>query len=262
MSHANFHSRMHRSSVSARVHEDIAHTLKHSATLDSLVDSRVRYNTAELRGILKHSSTQTDICSNMTPMMDEALQVDQIGLDPSDFENEIATTRALWESERTRFQQRERLLIAQMNAIRDKESESQRESQVRVLLRCKSIAFNLRALDQVYDNVSWTIAALEFGRDDKVVGSAQSNGVVRKGSSCEVTAEQLELDLPRSAGQMKLLFRFLARSSENSKTNFPLILGEWSSPLFIPCLKEDGTVETMLATLEEVGVASFELVFR
>lgn len=248
--------------MSARVHEDVSHNLRHSATLDSLTDSRLRYNVAELRGILKHSATQTEVSVSIRPMVDEALQVEASGPLPTEIEREISELKSSWDSERTRFQQRERLLIAQMNAMRDMESESRNEEQVRVSVVCKSLELNLRVLDVSYDCVSWTISALEWGRDDKVIGFVQSRGVFRKGSSCELTGEQLDLVLPKSAGQVSLLFRFIARSSDRSQLHFPLVLGEWMSPLFIPCLKDNGSTEVMLVTLEEVGVTSFELVFH
>jgi hypothetical protein len=252
---------MHPASVSARIREDVSHKLKHAMTLDSMVDSRLRYNAAELRGILKHIATQTDFCVSTPPKIDEGLQVEDSLTNSQNLERELFALRASWESERVRYQQRERLLIAQMNAMRDLDVENQNEPHVRASLSCRSIEFDLNTLPSRYDRVAWTVASHDFTKDDKVIGIVESNNVLRRGSSVEVTSEQIDLHFPRNTGQVSLHFRFLARSSDPSPGNFPLIIGEWMSPLFIPCLKDKETIETLQLNIEEVGVASFELVF-
>lgn len=254
---------MHPASISAKIHEEWPNKLKHAVTLDCLVDSRLKYNAAELRGIIKHTSCQTsDSFVNATCCrIDQASQVHALGPSPQELDFELDALRLTLEGERSRFQQREKLLIAQMNALRDMESATSSDIKTRLSFSAKSVEFDLSMLPEQYDRIEWSIACQELGRDDRVLDVVYSNSSFRIKSSVEITSDPIELHVPRAAGQVALFFRFLARSSGSSKSLFPLIIGEWSSPLFIPCLKEQGSIDTVLATVEGVGVASFELVF-
>ena len=259
-----FPFQMHPASISAIRRDDVSHNLRHAATLESMVDSRLRYNAAELRGILKHTFTQTEpsVGLKICERHDEELQVTSDGDELPRLREEIKSLRLSLDSERCRFQQREKLLISQMNAIRDLGSGLESQEIVVMSLSVKSFEFDLQSLPPVYDRVTWTVSCMESARDDRILAVAQSNYAVRQQSSLEVMRDPCDVKAPRSAGQVTLHFRFLAQSSSADQPQFPLILGEWMSPLFIPCLKETGTVESMPVTLEGVGVATFDLVFR
>lgn len=255
---------MHPGSISAQTREELSNNLRNAASLDPLVDSRLRYNAAELRGLLKHTSCQTmDTCVDTIFLrLDQASQVDGLDISSLEFDSHLAELRSTLEAERCRYQQREKLLISQMNALRDAESTIMSDVKIGLSISAKALEFDLSAIPESYDRILWSISCLELGRDDRVLAVGNSNSTIRNKRFLEITTEPVELRVPRSAGQVSLFFRFLARSSGQSNANFPLIIGEWSSPLFIPCLKDLGSIESFQVLIDEVGIASFDLVFR
>jgi hypothetical protein len=253
---------MHPASISAREHHASASKLKIAFSMDPIVDSRLRYNAAELRGILGHVAVQTE---NSGLMMQKVVY--DVSTQAVSDEDVLASSEERFERllqqfsvERERMYDRERLLIAQMNALRDLHAQENLNPNVYAELKItvNKIEFDLSILPRGYDVLELMISVVLAGRRDRVL--AQGGPMILTISSTKsvnVIRSPLSIPISEQVGQISLLFDFKV-SSKNHEL-YPLVLGEWVSPPFIPNLRERGEITSMLAVIDRVGLANIEL---
>ena len=111
----------HNSSISAQEWRTSSPSVRASSLMDPLSDNRIRYNLSELKGIVKHVGSQTDntMASFGTSSAIELLGMKEHPDAHGGLQQRLDLVTAELEIMRERVIEREHLLIAQMNAIRD-----------------------------------------------------------------------------------------------------------------------------------------------
>jgi len=253
---------MHPSSVSAKERWTKSSDLRAAVALDPLVDARIRYNLAELRGAMGHVGVQTDMSEVWVPKIvyDAPIQTETSEITRNEVRAQISDLVEQFASERERFVERERLLIAQMNALRDLQArENNRAADfIKFSLTLTAIEFDLSTIQLGYDVVEVIISVLRGGRRDDVVCISETTTLpITSDRGVKITTYPIELHGPRNTGQVSLMFLFTA--SSRTRELFPLLLGDQMSPPFIPELKEDGLIDRITLTLDRVGIAKVDL---
>ena len=238
---------VHPSSISARQIGSSALPARLAAELDN-GHERLRHNVAEFRGVLKHVSVQTDVRHSSTTM-DECEQADFESQTISDLQRELQTVWADFKRERERASERERMLIAQMNAVRD---STKLYEELKVCVSVISVDLNLDLVAPEYTQVILEVRLGQQSEDEATIATLGANREITMGS-----APFCNLQVNRNIGQVSLLCVLKAKGTVN---NFPIILSQIGYPPFIPSLKQRGHAQKITVHFPEIGQLNTELI--
>ena len=206
---------------------------------------RLRYNTNEFQQLLKHVAVQTDMHASALNSVDS-------GGEQVDFESDSlavlqAELRGLNEQmmrEREKASERERILIAQMNALRG----AHREEGATLIVRIRVLGVSIQIEgNSEYDKVSLDVGNIEI-----------PFGVLDKGEVKVKSGEGWFAEIQTDSGIVNLALVCIVRATGSGK--FPLILGEIGFPPFTPSLKEKGRNENITLHFPNLGDLYTELV--
>lgn len=255
----------HISSISSSETRAGSMTIQAASKLEEYSQSRFRFNAAEFKRSIRHSSTQTDPSNDnrvTRPTIDKGDQADMMTSVITQLQDEIRNAYYELKKERERCADRERLLIAQMNAIRDQQAMEEKHltETAKLVIACKQSDVEPKKIPVGLEVVGLSLVVNETGdsgSDGRYLGYARADvgGIYRNG--IEFGFESLSIVIPRNASQCVVHFEFVAKSDDASQ--FPVVLGEWMSPAFVPSLKERGKAEILRAILPLIGTIDFEL---
>lgn len=227
--------------------------------VESSDDARLRLNAAELRGRVRSSASQTEFLRFISDSVDADVQADFPPELDTALEKRVLELSVALDRERMRAAERERILIAQMNGIRDQQVESRQlhSDEMTVSLTAIGAQIDCSRIPREYD-VVWTVVSLVLAVDhEKTVAVIPSDkGVISK-DHVEFSESPVCFRVPRDTGNVFLHVSVVADAVKIPV--FRLILGEWGSPAFIPCLKELKRPESIRAPLPGLGHIDFEL---
>ena len=226
------------------------------SSLDAREDIKLVYNTAELRGVVRHACTQTDPTFSVQKGIDEVQEVEEESKVHEDMI--FLSNQVKWEKEKAA--ERERLLIAQMNALRDSEMVSSDgifekfAVQVRFCGGSLSVSdlsseydrikVDLRARDPLQLNSSEDTQSIELGRID-------ANGHV------EVAMTSESLALTRHYETLSITCTLRATSSVDDRIS--KLLGQASYPSFVPTMRTRRHPEKIMLVFNGIGELHTEL---
>ncbi len=236
---------------------------------DPYAGARAIRNTIELRGELVHTSSQTDaaMIPSIQVGIDENTQADMDIVSESKAAD-ISQLLASIENDKLRYMEREKLLIAQMNAIRNQHLygdqelrlDTSRDLSVNIVLSGGDLS--MFQISPVYNRVRLDVRLVEGMDQTRILASGKTKESPMIDSLVEWTKHPLSLSVQERIGQITLVVSSFASSSMQSDGKFrlyPILLGEWMSPPFIPSLKEKGKSFPMHALFGDLGFVNFEL---
>lgn len=226
---------------------------------------RYQYNISEFRDNIRHAFSQTDIHYSTSESSDVSIQVDTFSNQVVDLTYEIGNLMDSLYRERSRNADRERILISQMNAIRDQQLYDKKgdADDVTIAIRITDTELRLDRIPRAYTAFRFEVKLLR--RDD----ADESAFTIRKFEPCPIQHPPhlllpelpMHFRVPHTCGQMSICFQFFA-SSEFEPDMFDLFLGEWASPPFVPCMKETRKPEISRMIFPKFGVLDIEVVFN
>lgn len=226
---------------------------------------RYQYNISEFRDNIRHAFAQTDIYHSTSESSDVSIQVDTFSNQVVDLTSEISDLMDTICRERSRNADREKILISQMNAIRDQQLYDKKgdADDVTIAIRITDTELRLDRIPRVYTAIRFEVKLLR--RDD----ADESAFTMRKFEPCPIQHPlhlllpelPMHFRVPHTTGQMSICFQFFA-SSEFEPDMFDLFLGEWASPPFVPCMKETRKPEISRMIFPKFGVLDIEVVFN
>jgi len=251
---------LHRSSIAAR---EISLRDLHSDS--SMQESRrfsscLAYNSAEFRQALRHQSVQTEMHRHHAGGNDRCIQVDLLAEGFQTLQDELDQIHTITSDERGKSSDREKLLVAQMNAIRDQQALSRSEDGcfVDVKLTPSSITIGESFLPAEYDEVWIVLSGVEVGEGSQC--SRVTTGDTGHITGTEIVLSQMPLVLrvPTSIGLFILTASVHLGSHNGGK--YELVIGKCTFPAFVPCIKEKGKSEFHRVPISSIGFLEAELV--
>jgi hypothetical protein len=220
---------------------------------------------SEFRGNIRHAFAQTDIHYSTSESSDVSIQVDTFSNQVVNLKSELDDLMDSICRERSRNANRERILISQMNAIRDQQlyDKNGDADDVTIAVRITDTELRLDRIPRAYTAIRFQVKLLR--RDD----ADESAFTIRKFEPCPIQDPvhlilpelPMHFRVPHKCGQMSICFQFFA-SSEFEPDMFDLFLGEWASPPFVPCMKETRKPEISRMIFPKFGVLDIEVVFN
>ena len=206
-----------------------------------------------------HSSAQTESSVINSVGVDEAMQIDATTAILEQLRDEVRVASAQLIREREKSAERERLLIAQMNAIRDQQLIASAAAESRLTLTFTSLVcdWDTGKIPPQYSAVFMSVLAVDTTEGENIIGSSVlQQGQLSSAPRCwgEVP---FNMQLRTSTGQIFLKITFHAKSDNES--DFPILLGEWNSAPFVPCMKEKGRSERFNVRLPLLGSIQLDL---
>ena len=252
---------IHSASVSCRQTE-IRRSLE-SPILDSRAsDSRLRINSSQLRGHISHAYIQTDLRFESFSGVDEGTQVDSMSELVGSMESEISDLRRELQSNATRCADRERILISQMNAIRDQQlyAKSVTDDELVISVALVEIDLQVSANDHVLDTM-YLIINLSDAETGAVHCSVQTETFALQMQTKQPSQRLVStVRINRNVGQSNVGVMGYAFSTVDDSI-FKVVIGEWTSPPFVPCLKETRNPERLNVLFPRMGAIVVELVY-
>lgn len=249
---------IHPSSISSRETWDQMRELHMAAARDEYGNARAIRNSAELNGRIKDASSQTDftLSASTGPCADEGIQVGVS--DPA----KIGEVIPCFQTERARYIEREKLLISQMNAIRNNSPNvgATTTSQTSIDIYVRGGQLSGFQLSLNYNRVRLDIRMVEGMDLGRVLMSGRTTESSMVDSNVDWTKQPVRLYSPDSSGQVSLLVSLIVSAETKLVGMYPMILGEWLSPPFIPSLKVKGLPISLHAIFSDSGYLNLELI--
>jgi hypothetical protein len=254
-------------SVSSRETRDYHTSLRDAAKKDPTADIRIRYNTAEIRGQLKHSSSQTEdplLCGNKSPREQWTQSELDTRYDSPSSTTELLAVQSTLDLERRRFLEREKLLISQMNALRDQhiytDGELRLDLDSRMILTVTVTGGSFRDLSvpPSYSRCSLDVRIMESTKRECIVSFSKTKSSSFSCPDFQWDASPLHLSVSRSSGPVVLWLVVVLSppDSTQKESNFPITVGEWISP---PFSVMTGTQRPFHAILDDVGYMNLDV---
>ena len=253
---------IHKSSVAAQ--EIRKRDLRDETSSDSIRTSALRlsYNSAEFRGSLRHQSVQTEVHRESLIGTDSSQQVDFTRDEIADLKDQLERHRLDLDVEREKSSDREKLLVAQMNAIRDHQmrTKAEEEFSIHLTVSVKRVGIGEAFIPSGYDQVWVILSGSDAGDSDECSRISRSEMGLMTSNELRITQVPIQLNVPKAAGQYTLYMKIHLGASDGSK--YEVTLGECKFPTFVPCLKERGTSEIHKLQLASIGFIEAELTVR
>jgi hypothetical protein len=147
-----------------------------------------------------------------------------------------------------------------MNGIRDQQvtGRGSRSNEITITVISKGAQIDCSRIPTEYDTVWLVLSLVDAAEHEKVIGTVQGEkGVISK-DHVSLVDTPLRFRIPHDTGQVYMHLSLIADSMHQSV--FRLILGEWGSPAFIPCLKQFQRLETLRAIIPDLGYVDLELI--
>ncbi len=251
----------HPSSISAKSiqGQDTLRTYTSSKSGNAQQD-RFRYNQSEFREKLRHSAAQTETCIRIPSGTHQSVQVGEINESVSAIHRDLAQAQRELQEVRTRCSDREKILISQMNAVRDKDlADNERNvDKVTVTLRLMNCQFALENVPSDYETISVSAHAIEQESNESVIGLKRFKPMTltRENPSIPL-GDFAKMVIPRNTAQMYLLFTVRA----SCRSMYDMILGEFLCAPFFACMKELNKPECLQLSSHRGDRLEVELTF-
>jgi hypothetical protein len=252
---------IHASSISKK-EVTMPMSLKDSLNRVKDFDDKLKFNSLQLRGLVSQAETQTDLHIKDVTGVDADTQVNMLDDEIARLRSEVDRLLTSLESEVMRSGDRERILISQMNAIRDQQAIVRRrsETEISISVRFHHLDLNLKKLPIHADSVSFSVSAVDVLDEQVIFSKATDPKDIDQVSESELYSVQLRLGVPQDTGKMYLLFSGCAFERGNDSA-FKVILGEWASQPFVPSLKDLHQPEMLRVLFQACGIIDVELIF-
>lgn len=226
------------------------------------VEDKFKYNTLQFRGLVSAAEAQTDVHIEDGNRVSAETQVNLFDIEINNLKGEISMLQTQLENELIRSTDRERILIAQMNAIRDQQVVVQRrlEKAISITVRLYNFDLNLSRLPVICDCVSFSVSAIEAVDENPICSRITEFKDIDLIVESKLADIQVRTIVPQDAGKMYLLFTGYA-FKRGDDSCFKLVLGEWSTQPFVPCLKDLHKPEMFRILFPACGVIDAELIF-
>jgi hypothetical protein len=253
---------MHKSSISSAEQRLREPSISETSDLELRNEAirRMRLNRLEFADKIKHSAIQTEPPDGSFRIgiqtKDQWVQIDSDSEMLRKLQSEIREAYVQFDRDKARYSERERLLIAQMNALRDTQSDCSGSS-LTILISFKGLNLERSRIPLEHRIITLETTILNADGTQQILPvTVSSDGKIEQ-SGILPPSLPLSIPVPHKTGLIKIHFRIIAASLNMAM--FSTILGEWVSPPFVPCLKEKGSGENLRAILEGLGSMDIEL---
>ena len=264
LKHANFSKvsgMIHAASIASRETRTGAH-LNESIHGINYSNLRLQYNSAQFRDRIVHSAIQTDLQRDCFDGVDADTQVNFLGEHIKLLQDELTNLYARLDSFTSRFAARERILISQMNAVRDQQlvEKSKMADEITACLTFKTLEIDNSGSSPALDSAEFSVGVVDSSSDVMLSMVKTDSSDFELIEKLEVRNLSAHLKLRRGIGPVYLSIVGFAFSNLD-KSLRKIVLGEWASPPFLPCLKDLHKPETLLIVFQGFGTVEAELTF-
>ena len=241
---------------------------KDCATNGSLTEQEkaarmLRYNAFEFRDLIKHISTQTEGVlhelgeGSSSISTDAMFEVEVESVTIAALREEIRRVYQLIHREKERSGERERILIAQMNALRESELDHRMKEKLVLRFIIPTSAIDCERIPFESSIVWYSVNLVEVGDSAQVISVGVSDDGRATHSKITFPDTWTSVQVSRLVGNV--YFEIILFAKSDDATSFEVVLGRWVSPQFIPALKERGRSVAYTAHLGLIGALDIEL---
>lgn len=226
------------------------------------IEDKFKFNTLQFRGLVADAEAQTDVHIEDGDRVSAETQVNLFDDEINNLKGTVNRLVSQLENELIRSTDRERILIAQMNAIRDQQVVVQRrlEKTISITVRLYNFDLILSHLPVTVDCVSFSVSAIEAVDENPICSRMSEPKDIDLIGESKLADIQMRTIVPQETGKMYLLFTGYAFTRDDD-SSFKLLLGEWSTQPFVPCLKDLHKPEMFRILFPACGVIDAELIF-